>query len=141
MKLYNILVKYNKSGKIDDIIAINDSFSWKSFFFNPLWFIFNKMWLESLLFVVILILFSLISSHGFFGSYLLYLFFFMVALNAKYWKIEALISKKKYQLSAFVFGKNIHEARNNFIQQITHKSSSHNHEIFGDKILDPKNNP
>ena len=139
MKLYNILVKYNKSGKIDDIVAINDGFSWKSLFFNPLWFIFNKMWIESFLFVAIVILFNLIASQVFFGKYLLYMFFFLVAFNAKYWKIDSLISRRKYQLIAFVFGKNIDEAKNNFIHQITPKSSDY-HEVFSNKILDPKNN-
>ena len=46
MKFYNGLIKFDGEGKIQDIVMIDDGFSFGCLFFAPLWFLFHKMWQE-----------------------------------------------------------------------------------------------
>ena len=64
MKLYRALVKFDKENKIENIIVVDDGFSWKAFFFNPLWFLFHRMWIEVAMFVAIFYSLGFFSKFG-----------------------------------------------------------------------------
>ena len=139
MKLYRGLVKFNKNGKIEDLVVIDDSFSWKAFFFNPFWFLFHKMWIESLLFFLIFIFLNHVYKFGEYG-FLMYIFLiFMIALNSRFWYCDFLIKRKKYNFVAMIFGENSVEAKIKFINQISLKNKENNENIiFSDSLLNPK---
>jgi hypothetical protein len=139
MKLYKGLVKFDKKGKIEDIIVVDDSFSWKAFFLNPLWFLFHKMWIEFFLLSVVLVVFIYVFSFGAYNFLMQISLLFMVALNSKTWYEDFLIKRKNYLFLAMIFGNNKTEAKIKFINQISLKNKENNEKIiFSDNLLDPK---
>ena len=139
MKLYKGLVKFDKKGKIEDIIVVDDSFSWKAFFFNPLWFLFHKMWIEFFLFLLVLVVFIHVFSFGAYNFLMQISLLFMVALNSKTWYEDFLVKRKNYLFLAMIFGNNKTEAKIKFINQISLKNKENNEKIiFSDNLLDPK---
>jgi hypothetical protein len=139
MKLYKGLVKFDKKGKIEDIIVVDDSFSWKAFFLNPLWFLFHKMWIEFSFFSLAIILFSCVFSFGAYNFLMQISLLFMVALNSKTWYEDFLVKRKNYLFLAMIFGNNKTEAKIKFINQISLKNKENNEKIiFSDNLLDPK---
>jgi len=131
MKLYNVLVKRNPAGKIEDIVLMKDGFSWLAFFFNGLWFLYYRMWKEFFVLILVnavFIFFAKISSN--FDRVLLETaFIFMIALNANYWRAEHL-KKKTYELVGIVFGANRIDAKLHFVDGFD--------EEFDEAILNPK---
>jgi len=142
MKLYRGLVKFDKKGKIEDILVIDDDFSWKALFLNPLWFLFHKMWIEFFLLSFILALFGYVFSFGAYNFLMQISLIFMVALNSKSWYEDSLIKRKKYCFLAMIFGNSKAEAKIKFINQISLKNKENNENnetiIFSDNLLNPK---
>lgn len=140
MILYSGLVKYNKSGKIQDVIVVSDDFSWKSFFFNPLWLLYHRMWFEALFFIGVIAIFGNFNKLGINSLIIQIAFALAVSLNAKKWYKENLLKRHKYQLVAELFGHNHVEAKLKLINQLTLKSHSDHSEIFSSEILNPQKN-
>ena len=139
MKLYRGLVKFDKNGKIEDLVVIDDSFSWKAFFFNPFWFLFHKMWIESLIFLPIFIFFSYVYKFGLYDFLMQISLVFMIALNSRFWYFDFLVKRKKYSFVAMIFGENSVEAKIKFINQINLKNKENSEKIiFSDSLLNPK---
>lgn len=131
MKLYNVLVKRNPAGKIDDIVLIKDGFSWLVFLFSGLWFFYHRMWKDLLVLIAVnfaFVFFAKISSS--FDRVLLeFGFFFLVALNANYWRIDHL-KKKGYELVGLSFGDGRVDAKVRFVEGIEDE--------FSEAILNPR---
>jgi hypothetical protein len=139
MNLYRGLVKFDKDNKIEDVIIVDDSFSWKALLFNPLWFLFHKMWLESCLFLSIFALLNWASRFGVFDFFMQISLIFMIALNSRSWYFDALIKRKKYRFVAMVFGANATEAKIKFINQINLQNKEGFEEnAFSESLLSPK---
>jgi len=139
MNLYKGLVKFDKDNKIEDIVVIDEGFSWVALIFNPIWFLFHKMWLEFFLFLSILILFNWTSRFGIYDFFMQASLIFMMALNSKSWYFDALTKRKKYCFMAMVFGMNATEAKIKFINQINLQNNENNEKIiFSDNLLNPK---
>ena len=139
MNLYKGLVKFDKDNKIEDIIVIDEGFSWGALILNPIWFLFHKMWLEFFLFLSILILFNWTSRFGIYDFFMQASLIFMMALNSKSWYFDALTKRKKYCFMAMVFGTNATEAKIKFINQINLQNKENNEKIiFSDNLLNPK---
>lgn len=139
MNLYKALVKFDKDNKIEDIVVIDDAFSWGAFIFNPIWFLFHKMWLEFFLFLSILILFNWTSKFGIYDFFMQASLIFMMALNSKTWYFDALTKRKKYYFMAMVFGMNATDAKIKFINQINFQNKENNEKIiFSDNLINPK---
>jgi hypothetical protein len=143
MKFFNGLINLDDQGKIKDIVMIDDSFSFSCLFFAPIWFLFYKMWHEliNLIFAVLLldiVLGKIIDNN----LLLLGVFVIMVANNCKWWRIEHLISRKKYFLVAVISAKNKLEAQNKLIEQIAdisnsskHLDSTESNKFFSDSLI------
>ncbi len=131
MKLYNVLIKKNPAGKIEDIVLLKDGFSWLAFFFSGLWFLYYRMWKEFLVLIVVNVAFVVFAkiSSGFDRALLEVVFIFMVALNANYWRCEHL-KNKGYELVGLVFGANRIDAKLHFVEGLEDE--------FSEAILDPK---
>ncbi len=131
MQLYNVLVKKNSEEKIEDIVLIKDGFSWLAFLFSGIWFFYYRMWKE--LFVLIAVNFAFIFfskiSSGFDRALLEIAFFFLVALNANYWRIDHL-KKKKYEFIGLAFGNSRVDAKLRFVESFDGE--------FSEEILRPK---
>ena len=139
MNLYKGLVKFDKDNKIEDVIVIDEGFSWGALILNPIWFLFHKMWLEFFLFLSILILFNWTSRFGIYDFFMQASLIFMMALNSKTWYFDALTKRKKYCFMAMVFGANATEAKIKFINQINLQNKENNEKIiFSDNLLNPK---
>ena len=139
MNLYKALVKFDKDNKIEDVVVIDEGFSWGALILNPIWFLFHKMWLEFFLFLSILILFNWTSRFGIYDFFMQASLIFMMALNSKSWYFDALTKRKKYCFMAMVFGANATEAKIKFINQINLQNKENNEKIiFSDNLLNPK---
>ena len=139
MNLYKGLVKFDKDNKIEDVVVIDEGFSWGALILNPIWFLFHKMWLEFFLFLSILILFNWTSRFGIYDFFMQASLIFMMALNSKTWYFDALTKRKKYCFMAMVFGTNATEAKIKFINQINFQNKENNEKIiFSDNLINPK---
>lgn len=119
MKIYNVFIKEDKSGKIEDVVVLKDGFSLVAFIFTPLWFAYYKMWRE--FFVVLFFVFSLQILFAkvamFYGVILQIIMVILIAFNANYWLGEHLQKRKKYKFIGAVFGKNKAQARINLVKE------------------------
>jgi len=139
MKLYKGLIKFDRNNKIEDIIVLDDGFSWKALFFNPLWFLFNKMWIEFILFLLIFVIFNYFAEYGIYDYIMQLSLIFMIALNSKTWYADFLIKRKKYQIGAIILSNDKVEAKIKLINQISLQNKENNEKfIFSDNLLNPK---
>jgi hypothetical protein len=108
MIAYNALLKHNQYGQVKEFILVKESsFSWSVFFCGVFWFLYQKMWQESLLYLVnilIIIVFCKLFHIDYF--YLLAIFHIMVSLNANNWKCVYLQNKLHYNYVGLFFAKN-----------------------------------
>lgn len=116
MKLYNVFIKRDFQGKIEDIRFLKDGISLLALFFTPLWFAYHKMWKEffAIIFISILLSSFAASVSQVFDISLQVILCFVIAINANYWLGEFLHKKKKYAFAGSVFGHNPAEAKINF---------------------------
>lgn len=139
MKFYNGLIKFDGSGKIEDIVMINDSFSFSCLFFAPAWLLFHKMWKEFFGLVICIIIIELAFNSLIQDTFLLILaFLILVANNCKSWYSEYLISKKNYHMVAVILAKNKLDAQNKLINQIS-KFGKTKAEFFFSQEIFPQN--
>ena len=112
MIAYNALLKQNNYGQVEEFLIIKESsFSWSVFFFGIFWFLYQKMWQETLFYVVnICIILLLCKFLNINHCYLLILFQVMVSLNANNWKCNYLQNKLYYNYVGLFFAKNDFEA-------------------------------
>ena len=131
MKLYNVLVKRNSVGEIDDIVLLKDGFSWLAFLFSGIWFFYHRMWKEFLVLIAVNVAFVFFAkfSSNFDRVLLESGFFFLIALNANYWRVEHL-KKKGYEVVGLVFGANRIDAKLHFVDGLEDE--------FSEAILNPK---
>ena len=118
MQLYSALIKKNKQQEIEEVILLDEAFSFSAFFFGPLWFLYHKMWSEFFIFILTTsILENLIGKicPDFVKSLLEIILLILVAINAKYWLCQSL-KKKKYDFIGAVFGKDHANANLRFIK-------------------------
>ena len=131
MKTYCALIKKNQDEKVEDLILLQEGFSWKAFFFSGLWFLYHKMWKEFLVLILLNFAFALLANiSADFDKILLEIsFIFIVALNANYWLGEHL-KKHGYEFAGMAFGSDALSAKFDFLRS--------SHLNFADKIFDPK---
>ena len=138
MKLYNVLLKKNKNKKIEDVILLKEGFCWMAFFFSIFWFLYHKMWKESLVLVVANIFIAILTSNGLVvgsSKFFLEVFFaIIIAINANYWLLENL-KTRGYEFSGLVFGNNAVTAKMHFIKDLVPNLESFD---FDDSIINPK---
>ena len=114
-KIYSALIKKNSNAENPDIVLLSEGFSFAAFFFSILWFLYHRMWRESVALVVINIVFVWFGqiSSSFDKMILEFFFIFIVALNANYWLFEHL-KKRGYEFVGFVFGQDQTDAELRF---------------------------
>lgn len=138
MKLYNGLVKFDKNGKIDDLAVVDESFSVWSFIFNPLWFLYHRMWHEFFGSILIFWIFNFVLKNFLSeSSILLFSLMFMIALNSKSWLVEHLVKRNKYKFITMVFANNNAEAKINLVKYLIENNRDNNPQIFSDSIINP----
>ena len=115
MKLFNIYIKKLPDQTIKDLIIIKNGFSFLAAIFNIFWFLQRKMWRESLVFILVSIIFGLIFRNIWLDIADLCMFglMLMIGLNANYWYEQNLLSQN-YQFFGCVYGKNEDEAKLKF---------------------------
>jgi len=134
MKLYNGLIKYGNNDQIDDVIIVDNSFSFKALIFNPLWFFYHRMWQEFFLLILISVIITLLPLDEVDLILMQIALYVAIALNSRTWLIDHLIKRKKYQQVAMVFANNTTEAKLKFINQIITKKSIQNEDAFSQII-------
>ena len=119
MKLYNSYIKTRKEGDVEDLIFVKNGFAFLAFFFNFLWFGYNKMfkWVA----IVILFDWLLIKAIGFYNPSAfdtLVIFFstsLLIGANANYLHSKYLRAKG-YEFVGCVFGENREAAKLRFVE-------------------------
>ncbi len=139
MKLYNALIKQDENNKIDDIALVEDSFSWMALLFNIPWFLYHKMWRNSLILIVANIVFIMAETIGLFSpSDLIFIetcFMILVAFNANYW-YDLHLRNHKYQAIGFVLASNKIEARIKAMRILEHNFSDLSFALFSESMID-----
>jgi hypothetical protein len=133
MKPYNALLKSDSYGKIQDLLVIKETnISFSAFFFGIFWFLYHKMWRESLFYLLNIATIFVVSKIFHINHiYLLLLFFIMVSLNANNWYCDYLQTKHQYKYLGLFFAKNDFEAMQSVINS-NHIYSSYQHHNFSD---------
>jgi hypothetical protein len=128
MKLYNVFIKQDSKGAIEDIRLLKDGISFLALIFTPLWFLYYRMWKEFFAVIIVTAIFSNLSGTFSGGEDILleFILVFMIALNANYWLGEHLRKNKHYNFSGIVFGKNAAEAKLNFARNFGFKYEDFN---------------
>ncbi|MBM3590591.1 MAG: DUF2628 domain-containing protein [Alphaproteobacteria bacterium] len=138
MKLYSGLIKLDKFGKIEDLAVIDESFSFSALIFNPLWFLFHRMWREFFAIIAIFLVFDIFLSKLFDDALWLKLTFFtMIALNSRSWLVDHLIQRKKFKLATMIFAKSSVDAKINLIKHLVENNDNKFASIFSESILNP----
>lgn len=133
MKLYNALIKRDQNKKISDLVLIEDGFSWGAFFFSVPWFLFHKMWRNSLVLILINILFFRLGDLEFFSKTDLFFieaaFLILIAINANYWYDQHL-RRQGYEEIDYVLAGNRSEARLKAVEILHHQNPQLNFADF-----------
>jgi hypothetical protein len=118
MKLYNIFIKQDSAGRVEDVVLLKDGISILALIFTPFWFLYHKMWNEFFAVIFITIIFSLFAeiSSDVTEALLQSILLLLIAVNSNYWLGEHLRKKRNYIFSGVVFAKTAAEAKLNFIR-------------------------
>ena len=118
MKLYNIFIKQDSAGRVEDVVLLKDGISIIALISTPFWFLYHKMWNEFFAVVFITIIFSLFAefSSELTEALLQSILLFLIAVNANYWRGENLRKKRNYFFGGVVFAKSAAEAKSNFVR-------------------------
>ncbi len=121
MKLYNALIKKNQTGKIEDIILLQEGFSIMAFLFSAFWFLYHKMRKEFFVLLAVNIVFVCFAKFNFLSGFdefcLKMSLFFIIALNANYWLVDDL-KKRGYEFVGLVFGSDSANAKMRFVENL-----------------------
>ncbi len=141
MKLYNAFIKKNQDGKIEDIILLEEGFSFWAFVFGGLWFLFHRMWLNGIfVFVMEFVLehFAQIELISRLDMVFLHLgLLVVIGYNANFWFGQYLV-EKKYEIACFVLSGNRPEAKIRAVEILHKQYPNHTIEEFSDIIVDSK---
>lgn len=141
MKLYNALIKKDKNNKIEDVILLEEGFSFAVFLFNGLWFLFHKMWANAaVIFAINYVLQSLEKTSMLSKIDLMFLefaFLIIIAHNANHWFGEHLL-RLGYQISGFILAENKAEARIKAVQSLYVDYPELSIDEFSTAIIDPR---
>jgi len=118
MKLYNIFIKQDSAGRVEDVVLLKDGISILALIFTPFWFLYHKMWNEFFAVIFITIIFSLFAeiSSDVTEALLQSILLLLISVNANYWLGEHLRKKRNYIFAGVVFAKTAAEAKLNFIR-------------------------
>lgn len=138
MKLYNSYINKTKNQAIKDLVLVKNGFSFFAFLFNIFWFLYHRMWKESLVLLIVNYLLIEISAKAIFGDFEVFIimigFSTIIAINANHWYTQHL-RRKDYLFAGYVFGKNREAAKLRFIHNLTKEEGSR---IFSDSIFNIK---
>lgn len=141
MKLYSALIKKDKNNKIEDVVLLEEGFSFLAFLFNGLWFLFHRMWANAaVIFAINYALQSLGEAAVLSKIDLMFLefsFLIIIAYNANYWFGEHLLCLG-YQISGFVLAANKAEARIKAVQSLYVDYPELSIDEFSSAIIDPR---
>ncbi len=129
MKSYSIFIKKNKENEsVDDVILVKEGFNFYALIFNILWFLFKKMWICSIVFIIIIPSILYIFSH-FVAFPIILLILVFIGLEAN----DLLI--KKFQKSDYYFvgystGNDEKEAKLRFLDSLNQENKDKNKIIY-----------
>lgn len=129
MKSYSIFIKKNKENEsVDDVILVKEGFNFYALIFNILWFLFKKMWICSIVFIIIIPSILYIFSH-FVAFPIVLLILVFIGLEAN----DLLI--KKFQKSDYYFvgystGNDEKEAKLRFLDSLNQENKDKSKVIY-----------
>ena len=118
MKLYNIFIKQDSDGKIEDVKLLKEGFSVYALIFTPFWFLYHKMWYEffAIIAVSFLVVFLEEIHFGINANIIEIILLIFISINANYWLGISLQKKQNYKFIGMVFGKNSAQAKINLVE-------------------------
>ncbi|NBV07442.1 MAG: DUF2628 domain-containing protein [Proteobacteria bacterium] len=141
MKLYNVLIKKDQNSKIEDVVLLDEGFSFFAFLFGAFWFLYHKMWLNAAAIFIINLALQYFENSGIFNkldsAFLQMAFFIIVAYNANHWFSEHLV-RLNYKNNGFVLAENKAEARIKAVQMLHSEYKNLTIDEFSSAIVDPK---
>lgn len=141
MKLYNVLIKKDQNGKIEDVVLLDEGFSFYAFLFGAFWFLYHRMWLNAAVIFAINLALQYFEDQEIFtkidSTFLQIAFLVIVAYNASHWFGEHL-ARLNYKNNGFVLAENKAEARIKAVQTLHNDYQNLTIDEFSDAIVDPK---
>lgn len=114
MKIYTAHLKPNDPNPLEDIILVEEGFSWFAAIFHVFWALYNKMWKVAAIVFAIEMIFVILEVQGIITTSVADAarmgFLLMVGFWFNDW-YRASLEEKGYILQAIVSGKNEDEAR------------------------------
>ena len=121
MRIYNIFTSIMPENASERPIFIEEKFSYFALIFGLLWLLYHKIWLPSLVLLVIKIIIFIGIRQGIVDNYLAYslelIVAFTVASFAKTWYIQHL-KRNNYKLESVMIAESLDEAKLRFYQSI-----------------------
>ncbi len=129
MKSYSIFIKKNdKSESIDDVILLKEGFNFYAFFFNIFWFLYNKLWICSLIYIILISLLTYFFSYFVILSINLLILIF-VGLEANNFLIKK-FQKNNYYFVGYSTGNDEKEAKLRFLDNVNKENKNNNKIIY-----------
>lgn len=118
MKIYTVHLKKDSQTSLEDTIFVKEGFSLWGAIFQPLWALYNRMWLYALLLVLVAVFFIILQKYAIIGgataSVLKFGFLIFVGFSANDWYRKSL-SKKGFVLFDIVSANSLLEAKHRFL--------------------------
>ena len=141
MKLYDALIKKDKNNKIEDIVLLQEGFSFVAFFLSALWFVFHRMWHVAAIVLAVDYSFSILSGLGILSAFdiafLQTTFLLLIAYNANR-LFNEFLHKKGYKTIGLVLANSRAEARIKAMKILHHNYPNLSFDEFSEAIIDPK---
>ena len=129
MKSYSIFIKKNdKSESIDDVILLKEGFNFYAFFFFFFWFLYNKLWICSLIYIILMSLLTYFFSYFVILSINLLILIF-VGLEANNFLIKK-FQKNNYYFVGYSTGNDEKEAKLRFLDNVNKENKNNNKIIY-----------
>lgn len=64
LKTYTVHIKTDNNNNVQDIVFVEEGFSWKAFIFSILWTLFNRLWLASIILFIVYATIEILNNKG-----------------------------------------------------------------------------
>jgi hypothetical protein len=126
MKIYTVHVKENNPDALEDIVLVEEGFSWYATILHVFWALYNKMWALSAVIFVFEVIFAMLETSSFINSEVIDAvrcgFLLLIGANFNDWYRDYL-DKKDYIFQEVVSGKNEDDARYKYITDMLHRTT------------------
>jgi hypothetical protein len=129
VKIYDVFIKQNaQNSKIEDVLLVKAGFNWQAFLFSIFWFLFNRLWLFSFLFLMYCFMVNI-----FLSSFASKVFIVLTNVVLGFEAENILVyrfRKENYYFVGIAMGRDEDEAKVKFLEDINKQNKDDGKVIF-----------